>query len=93
LLASFNGAKWDFMMDCRPSQLRGVHMTKKEAKARKAAWQRALVEGRIVRSNGGMTLTSNKTVHDAKMLVFALRDNGDRSAEIVKVIKPETAID
>jgi hypothetical protein len=56
----------------------------KQAIARKRAWQAALTEGRVVRSNNGMTLTSNKTVHDAKMLVFALRDNGDDTAEIVK---------
>jgi hypothetical protein len=64
---------------------RELAMTKKEAKARKAAWQLALTQGRVVRHNDGMTLTSNKTVHDAKMLVFALRDNGDDSAEIVQV--------
>lgn len=51
---------------------------------RKAAWRLALLEGRVVRHNDGMTLTSNKTVHDAKMLVFALRDGGDDTAEIVK---------
>ncbi len=58
--------------------------TKAEAKARKAAWQLALSEGRVVSSNGGLTLTSDRTIHDAQMLVFALRDNGDETAHIVQ---------
>lgn len=35
--------------------------TKKEAKARKAAWTAALADGRVVRTNDGNTLTAYTT--------------------------------
>jgi hypothetical protein len=64
--------------------LRGAVMTPRKARAaRSAAWRLALAEGRIVSYNDGKTMQENRTVHDAQMLVFALRDNGDTSASIV----------
>ncbi len=44
-------------------------MTKKEAKTRKSAWQLALSEGRVVRTNDGNTLTSYPTVEQAQAAV------------------------
>jgi hypothetical protein len=59
--------------------------TKKEAKARKIAWQLALAEGRIVRSQDGMLLHMFATIVSAQAQASALRANGDYSAEIVKI--------
>jgi hypothetical protein len=43
--------------------------TKKEAKARRAAWNAALAEGRVVRTNDGNTLTAYATVEAARRAV------------------------
>jgi hypothetical protein len=43
--------------------------TKKEAKARKNAWNVALAEGRVVRTNDGNTLTAYATVEGARRAV------------------------
>ena len=43
--------------------------TKKEARVRKAAWTAALVEGRVVRTNDGNTLTAYATVEAARRAV------------------------
>ena len=59
-------------------------MTRKEAIARKAAWALALSEGRVVRYNGGMTLTSYPTVEAAQLALLTHARNGD-NAEIVVV--------
>ncbi len=57
-------------------------MTKRqEAIARKAAWQLALLEGRVVRWQGGMQLTSYPTVDAARAAIVAA---GDETAEIVR---------
>jgi len=55
-------------------------MTKKEAIERKAAWSRALAEGRVVRFEGGMRLTSYPTVAQAMAAVPAAEN-----AEIVRL--------
>ncbi len=59
-------------------------MTKKEAKTRKAAWQQALADGRVVRSNDGMTLTSYATAERAQAAVAENAAQG-LVAEIVKI--------
>lgn len=53
-------------------------MTKREAIKRKAEWALALKEGRVVRYNGGMTLTSYPTTEKALEAVACIND-----AEIV----------
>ena len=58
-------------------------MTKKEAKARKAAWRLALVEGRVVSINHGETLTAYLAVETARRAVEAYREVG-LPAEIVE---------
>lgn len=61
-------------------------MMKKEAIARKAAWQRALAEGRVVRHDDGMRLTSYVTAEAAQREVEVARSVGLK-AEIVVVEK------
>lgn len=39
-------------------------LTKKEARARRAAWNLALAEGRMIRSPDGLTMTSFPTVEE-----------------------------
>lgn len=56
--------------------------TKKEAIERKAAWSKALQEGRVVRYNGGMTLTSYPTVERARQALQEFTLAGMR-AELV----------
>lgn len=48
---------------------REMDMTKKEAKQRRDDWHQALVDGRIVRLNGGTSLRSFKTREAAKEYV------------------------
>ena len=43
--------------------------TKQDAKARRAAWNAALAEGRVVRTNDGNTLTAYATVEAARRAV------------------------
>jgi hypothetical protein len=59
-------------------------MTKKEAKARKAAWQLALAEGRVVNWNDGFSLTSYATVEQAQQALATIIANG-LSAHIVQI--------
>lgn len=40
-------------------------VTKREAKARRENWEAALVDGRVVRLDGGMSLRSFKTRQEA----------------------------
>jgi len=56
--------------------------TKREAINRKAEWHKALVEGRVVRSFGGLSLTSYPTVEAARAAWLALVEDDD-TAEIV----------
>lgn len=58
-------------------------MTKKQAKARKLAWQKALAEGRVVRFDN-VSLTSYPTVDQANVAVKRIVDAG-LNGEIVKV--------
>ncbi len=58
--------------------------TKKEAIARKAAWSKALAEGRVVRYNGGLSLTSYPTIEQALLAVEVATAVG-LDASIVKV--------
>ncbi len=58
-------------------------MTKKESKARRAAWQSALLEGRVVNWNDGMSLTSYRTTQEAQQAVNTMIANG-LSAYIVQ---------
>ena len=58
--------------------------TKKEAKARKAAWNTALAEGRVVRTNNGNTLTAYATVGAARHAVETALKVG-LVAEIVEI--------
>ncbi len=58
-------------------------MTKKQAKAANAAWRAALAEGRVVRSQEGMTLTAYPTVTKAQTAVMAMVALGLK-AEIVE---------
>lgn len=46
-------------------------MTKKEASQRKADWQLALAEQRVLRTNDGMTLTSYPTIDAARVALVA----------------------
>jgi len=55
-------------------------MTKKEAIARKQAWSKALVEGRVVRFFDGLTFRSYPTIEAAKAAVLTCE-----GAEIVVV--------
>lgn len=48
-------------------------MTKKEAKARKEAWNKALMEGRVVRFNDGMEFRSFATAEAAESFRQTLR--------------------
>jgi len=59
-------------------------MTKKEARARKNDWMRAVAEGRVVRLNGGMQMTSYPTVAAAQAAQTELSAQG-LDAEIVKL--------
>jgi hypothetical protein len=54
--------------------------TKKEAIQRKIEWSCALVEGRVVRYNGGMTLTSYSTKEKAETAAREIE-----GAEIVRL--------
>lgn len=58
-------------------------MSKKEAKARKAAYTNALAEGRVVRYNGGMSFRSFLTVQDAEFFLETVRLH-DLSATIIQ---------
>jgi len=51
-------------------------MTKKEAKARKEAWTKALMEGRVVRFNDGMEFRSFLTADAAETFRRNLRRQG-----------------
>lgn len=59
-------------------------MTKREAIKRKAEWAKALSEGRVVRWNGGMTLTSYPTTEATQLALLDRAQHGDH-AEIVQV--------
>ena len=60
-------------------------MTKREAIQRKAAWAKALSEGRVVRYNG-MSFKSFPTVEQAEADVRAIKSFGIGSdASIVKI--------
>jgi hypothetical protein len=59
-------------------------MTKNQAIERNAAWSKALAEGRVVRWNDGMTLTSYPTELLALAAVQDIKLAG-MDAEIVKV--------
>ena len=55
--------------------------TKKEAIERKVAWNRALIEGRVVRYNDGLTMTSYSTKEKAEAAARELE-----GAELVALI-------
>ena len=59
-------------------------MTKKEAKARKEAYTKALAEGRVVRYNNGLSFRSFKTVEDAEAFAEQARQM-DKDAGIIRV--------
>ena len=59
-------------------------MTKKEAKARKEAWTKALADGRVVKYNDGMEFQSFPTIEAAETFRQNLRRQ-DVDAIIVKV--------
>ncbi len=48
--------------------------TKKEAAARKAAWTKALAEGRVVRYNVGTMFQSFATFHEAHAFARTVND-------------------
>jgi hypothetical protein len=58
-------------------------MTKEKARRNKLEWKRALLEGRVVRINGGETFTAYLTVETARRAVEAYREVG-LAAEIVE---------
>lgn len=58
-------------------------MTKKEAKARKAAWSLALSEGRVVRFNDGLEFRSFPTADAAEAFRKLMRSQ-DVDATIVR---------
>lgn len=58
--------------------------TKAEAKAQKAEWAKALVEGRVVRFNDGLTLKAYPTI-EARDLALAAFAAAGMDAEIVEV--------
>lgn len=57
--------------------------TKKQAKARKEAWTKALAEGRVVRFNDGMGFRSFHTIQEAENFRLGLRAQ-DIDAVILK---------
>jgi hypothetical protein len=57
---------------------------RKAAKIRKAAWQTALNEGRVIKFNGGETFKSYLTVEQANK-ALGLAISAGLSVEIVKV--------
>lgn len=59
-------------------------ITKKMVRERRAKWDLALKEGRIVRHNEGKTLTEYRTAAAAEAVVNALQADG-LDAEIVVV--------
>lgn len=59
-------------------------ITKKEAAARKAAWTKALAEGRVVRYNVGTTFQSFTTVQEAH--AFARTVNAAAPGDAVVVL-------
>lgn len=59
-------------------------MTKKEAKAHKAEWNLALVEGRILRMFNGTTLISYQTIEKRDAAIFEANEAGV-PCEIVKI--------
>lgn len=56
----------------------------KEVRERRASWNKALREGRIVRHNAGQTLTEYRTAAAAQAVVDALQADG-LDAEIIIV--------
>lgn len=58
---------------------------RKKAAYDAGAWQKALLEGRVVRFNGGMTLTSHPTQAGTAAHLAELRCSGDETAEIIRV--------
>jgi hypothetical protein len=61
-------------------------MGMKEALARKVAWNRALVEGRVVSFSGGDRLASYSTKEKAETIAASYVAGGGK-AEVVKVIR------
>lgn len=59
--------------------------TKKEAKARKAAWALGLAEGRIVKTLNDQTFTLYPTVERAIAALAVAKAAGIEDAEIVQV--------
>lgn len=57
-------------------------MTKKQARERKAEWQRALAEGRVVKFDNGLTFTAYMTQAQALAAQDAARQAG-RAASVV----------
>lgn len=51
-----------------------------------AEWRKALADGRVVRYNGMMTLTSHLTQAGAAAFLAQLQCAGDMTAEIVRVV-------
>jgi hypothetical protein len=61
-------------------------MTKKEAKARKEAWQQALKNGRVVRYNNGCSMRACNTIEEANAFVRQIKTFcPDDMAEIVRI--------
>ena len=61
-------------------------MTKREAIKRKADWAKALAEGRVVRWNDGMVLTSYPTVAGALAAVAKINSDLDRAGDAKIVV-------
>ena len=58
-------------------------MTKAQRKLQKASWNKAIEEGRVVRSNGGLTFREYKTVQEAREVCAGMLNAGHQ-AEIVR---------
>jgi hypothetical protein len=67
-------------------------VTKKEARARKAAWQQALSEGRVVRYNEGLTLVSYPTMAARDKALSEAKAAGVPAAIVWTQRKGETVV-
>ncbi len=59
-------------------------MTKKEALTRRAEWDRALSEGRVIRYNDGASFTSYRTLAERDLALVVAKAQGI-TAEVVSM--------
>ena len=56
--------------------------TKKEVRAQRQAWREALNEGRVIRHNGGIVLTSFPSLSDALSFMHRLNVDGNNAERV-----------